>query len=144
MYKLALCDDEKRSLNLLSKIVDYSALGFEVAATFTRATDLIAHLKENRLDAVIMDIKMPVINGIDLAKIIQSDFPETKVILISAYRDFEYAHSAIKYDVVSYITKPITQADFIEALFKLKKTLDLLSPSKEFFGEVGAAKSEIS
>ena len=124
MYKIALCDDERRSLNLLSKIIDYSAIGFEVAATFTRGKELIEYIKENPLDAVITDIKMPGMSGIELAEIIYREFPKTKVILISAYRDFEYAHTALKYDVVSYITKPITQADFVESLLKLKNLLD--------------------
>lgn len=139
MYKLALCDDERRSLGLLTKIVDYPTLGFEVCAAFTKATDLIEYLKENPLDAVITDIKMPVINGIEIAKIIQSDFPGTKVILISAYRDFEYAHSAFKYDVVSYITKPITQSDYIDALLKLKKQLDMLNPVIMAEADISAA-----
>ena len=125
MYKIALCDDERRALNLLSKIIDYSAIGFEVKATFTRGKDLIEYLKENPLDAVITDIKMPGMSGIELAEIIHRDFPQTKVVLISAYRDFEYAHTAFKYDVVSYITKPITQSDFIEGLLKLKNLLDI-------------------
>ena len=130
MYKIALCDDERRSLNILSKIIDYSAIGFEVTQTFTRGGDLIEYLNENSLDAVITDIKMPGMTGIELARIIKSDFPETKVILISAYRDFEYAYNAFKYDVVSYVTKPITQSDYIEALLKLKKVLDTTSPSR--------------
>ena len=129
MYKIALCDDERRSLNILSKIIDYSAIGFEVAQTFTRGSDLLEYLKENPLDAVITDIKMPGMTGIELTRIIKNDFPETKVILISAYRDFEYAYSAFKYDVVSYITKPITQSDYIEGLLKLKKVLDMANPS---------------
>ena len=59
MYKIVLCDDERRSLNLLSKIIDYSAIGFEVVATFTRGKELVDYLKDNHLDSVITDIKMP-------------------------------------------------------------------------------------
>lgn len=125
MYKLAICDDEVRTLKLLLNILDWESLGFEVAATFTNGNAALEYLRQNSLDAVIADIRMPIMDGLELAKTIQEDFPDTKVLLISAYRDFEYAHSAFKYDVVSYVTKPITQSDFLQALTKLKKVLDL-------------------
>lgn len=130
MYKLAICDDEKRTLNQLSKIIDWNSFGFEVTATFSNGSDALEYIQKYGLDAVISDIKMPVMDGIELAKRIHSDYPEIKVLLISAYRDFEYAHSAIKYDVVSYVTKPITQSDFSEALLKLKKALDSAHPRR--------------
>lgn len=129
MYKLAICDDEVRTLNQLLKIIDWSSLGFEISATFTNGEAVLEYLHKNSLDAIIADIKMPAMDGIELAKNVQKHFPLTKMLLISAYRDFEYAHSAFKYDVVSYVTKPITQSDFLQALVKLKKTLDLIHPA---------------
>jgi len=135
MYRLAICDDEKRTLNQLSRIIDWEAYGFEVVKTFSNGSEALSYLRTNGLDAVISDIKMPVMDGIELARSIQMEFPETKVLLISAYRDFEYAHSAIKYDVVSYVTKPITQSDFKEALLKLRKSLDAIHTQKEGISE---------
>ena len=134
MYKLAICDDEIRTLKLLLNIINWEDAGFEVSETFSNGKAALEYLRENPLDAVIADIKMPVMDGLELARNIQKDFPETKVLLISAYRDFEYAHRAFQYDVVSYVTKPITQSDFLQALTKLKKTLDLsyIGTSKEF------------
>lgn len=128
MYKLAICDDEIRTLNQLSKIIDWNSLGFELCATFTNGAAVLDYLKSNNLDGIIADIKMPVMDGIELAEIIQKEFPKTKMILISAYRDFEYAHSAFKYDVISYVTKPVSQGDFIDALKKLRTSLNLISP----------------
>lgn len=125
MYKLAICDDEIRTLKQLLNIIDWESMGFEVSATFANGKTALEYLHQNPLDAIIADIKMPVMDGLELAKNIQVNFPATKVLLISAYRDFEYAHKAFKYDVVSYVTKPISQSDFLQALTKLKKNLDL-------------------
>jgi len=125
VYKLAICDDEIRTLKQLLNIIDWESIGFEVSATFANGKMALEYLHQNPLDAIIADIRMPVMDGLELAKNIQENFPATKVLLISAYRDFEYAHKAFKYDVVSYVTKPITQSDFLQALTKLKKNLDL-------------------
>lgn len=125
MYKLAICDDEIRTLKQLLNIIDWKSAGFEVSATFTNGKAALEYLCENTLDAIIADVKMPVMDGLELAKNIQENFPTTKVLLVSAYRDFEYAHKAFKYDVVSYVTKPITRTDFLQALTKLKKDLVL-------------------
>ena len=134
VYKLAICDDEIRTLKQLLNIIDWESMGFEVSATFANGKTALEYLHQNTLDAIIADIKMPVMDGLELAKNIQENFPATKVLLISAYRDFEYAHKAFKYDVVSYVTKPITQSDFLQALTKLKKTLDLThsEPQREY------------
>ena len=64
----------------------------EVCVIINRALE---YIKNNPVDAIISDVKMPVISGIDLAKICYEEFPDISVILISAYRDFEYARQVL-------------------------------------------------
>ena len=72
------------------------------------------------VDIVITDIKMPGMDGIEFAKTIQKDFPDTLVIVLSAYRDFEYARQCMTYGVIDYILKPITFSKMKTAFFDVQ------------------------
>lgn len=122
-YKMILVDDEDDVRGrILSKIKP--GLGFEVVGKAGNGYDALELIEEHRPHVVFSDIKMPFINGIELAKIIRRDYPTTKVAFISGYDEFEYAREAIELNVVSYLMKPVTSGDIEEFLVKLKKSLD--------------------
>jgi len=123
LYKLILVDDEDDVRGrILSKISDES--GFVVVGKAGNGYDALELIEEHHPHVVITDIKMPFINGIELARIIRRDYPTTKVAFISGYDEFEYAREAIKLNVVSYLMKPITSADIDDFLMRLKVSLD--------------------
>ena len=59
-------------------------------------------------DILIMDINIPYVNGIEVSKKVKKVFPETQVIILTAYGEFEYAKKAIQYGVSEYLLKPVT------------------------------------
>lgn len=123
LYKLILVDDEDDVRGrILSKISDES--GFVVVGKAGNGFDAMELIEEHRPHVVITDIKMPFVNGIELARMIRRDYPTTKVAFISGYDEFEYAREAIELNVVSYLMKPITSADIDDFLMRLKKSLD--------------------
>mgnify|MGYP003757379641 FL=1 len=69
------------------------------------------------------DIRMPRIDGLELVSQIKKDFPNMEILLISAYREFEYAHKAIELGVKHYLLKPIEEVKLISALNSIKKRL---------------------
>lgn len=122
-YKLILVDDEDDVRGrILSKIKDDS--GFVVVGKAGNGYDALELIEEHSPHIVLTDIKMPFINGIELAKIIKRDYPTTKVAFISGYDEFDYAREAIEQNVLSYLTKPITSNDIDVFLSKVKKQLD--------------------
>jgi len=122
-YTILLVDDEDEvRKRIISKI--HPHYGFEVigqAANGYDAIDLIERLKP---DVVITDIRMPYVDGIQLARIINKEHPKTKVAFISGYDEFAYAKEAIELNVVSYLSKPITEEEVSHFLSKLKTRLD--------------------
>ncbi len=58
-------------------------------------------------DVAIIDIKMPFMDGMQLAKIISRDYPATKLMILSGFDEFDYAQKAIRYNVMEYILKPL-------------------------------------
>lgn len=123
LYKMILVDDEDDVRGrILSKIKP--ELGFEVVGKAGNGFDALELIETHRPHVVLTDIKMPFINGIELARTIRRDYPTTKVAFISGYDEFEYAREAIELNVVSYLMKPITSADIDDFLKKLKISLD--------------------
>lgn len=122
-YTILLVDDEDEvRKRIISKI--HPSYGFEVigqAANGYDAIDLIERLKP---DVVITDIRMPYVDGIQLARIINKEHPKTKVAFISGYDEFAYAKQAIELNVVSYLSKPITEEEVSHFLSKLKARMD--------------------
>ena len=124
MYKLIIVEDESQMNLQLTKILDWENIGFEIAATFENGADAIEYINKNHVDAVLTDIRVPIISGIELSKICYSSHPSIKFVFVSAFRNFEYARSAIRYNVVDYITKPITYSDFFNAMVALYNEVD--------------------
>lgn len=105
MYKLIIIDDEPEYLETILSIFDWSSLGYEYPHTFNNSSDAISYLEHNKVDAILTDIQMPVYTGIDIARICHEKYPHIKTAFLTAYSDFEYAKSAIKYNVTDYIIK---------------------------------------
>lgn len=124
MYKLIIVEDELQMNRQLTKILDWENIGFEIAASFENGADAMEYINKHHVDAVLTDIRVPMISGVELSKICHTEHPEIKFVFISAFRNFEYARSAIRYNVVDYITKPITYSDFFNAMVSLYKEVD--------------------
>ena len=115
MYNMIIIDDDSYEISLLKDIIPLPE-SITLTHTFTDSPDAVEYLKSNHVDIIISDIKMPVYDGIDIAKLCYENYPETKVILISAYRDFDYAKNALKYNVVDYVKKPINIDELLSAI----------------------------
>lgn len=125
-YSLIIIDDELNQLRQLKNMLDWRSLGFEISGLFHNVSDAMEFLENNNVSVILSDIKMHGSNGIDLAKYCYYHYPATKIIFMSAFKDFEYAQQALKYSVFSYMLKPLT-ADLITSEFS--KLYNVLSHS---------------
>ena len=124
MYKVILVDDEALTRDAISKNVPWEETGFELVGAAENGKEAIKLIEECQPDLVLTDIFMPVMDGLALSAHIQANYPDTKVVIISGYDDFEYAQKAIKYEVVDYIIKPITSYELVEELKMIKTKID--------------------
>jgi two-component system response regulator YesN len=123
LYKIILVDDEDEVRGRIpSKISEDS--GFTVVGTTGNGYDALELIEKHSPQVVLTDIKMPYIDGIELAAIIRRDFPTVRVGFITGYNEFDYAREAIRHNVRSYLTKPLTQEDIASFLRHLKVELD--------------------
>ncbi|SHJ13958.1 two-component system, response regulator YesN [Clostridium cavendishii DSM 21758] len=123
MFKVLVVDDERHIRNGIISVIDWELIGCRIVKDCANGVEAVDYLENNEVDIVISDIKMPGMNGIELAEYINLNKDKTKVILLTAYSDFTNAHLAIKHNVSEYVVK----TDFIEelprAIEKVKKLL---------------------
>lgn len=119
---IIIIEDNAYSLNMLVNIIEKSFKNKNIVGKFQNAETALEYIKYNSVDAIICDIKLPGIDGLEFAKICTKNYPFIPIAFISAYSLFEYAKKALNTNVVSYILKPITYDKLCEALDTLEKT----------------------
>lgn len=123
LYKMILVDDEDEVRGRISSKISKES-GFSIVGTAGNGYDALELVEKHSPHVVLSDIKMPFIDGIELATIIKRDFPTIRVAFITGYDEFDYAREAIELKVSGYLTKPLTQNDISQFLNKLKIDLD--------------------
>lgn len=128
MWKVMIADDELYMLEAMEKLIDWKKMNCSLVFKARNGQELIEQIKLQTPDIIITDIVMPLVNGIDIAKYVYEHNLSTKVIILSAYSEFEYAQEAIQYDVCGYIIKtavletlPLTISKAISKLSSVKK-----------------------
>ncbi len=115
-YKILIVDDEAPIRKALSQTINWSTLDCELYDTASNGKDAIKKIEKEKIDLVITDVKMPLIDGIELSRYICEQHPATQVIILSGYAEFTYAQSAIQYHVSKYLLKPISKDQLIDAV----------------------------
>ena len=105
MWKVMVVDDETYMLEAMEKLIDWKKLDCQLVYKAQNGQEVLEYMKVDVPDIIITDIKMPLVSGIEVAQYVYDHMLPTKVIILSAYADFEYAQEAIQYDVCGYIVK---------------------------------------
>jgi two-component system, response regulator YesN len=120
MLKLLIADDEQIILDGISESIDWGSYGIEVAGTATNGVDALEMAKRHCVDILITDIKMPGLGGLELIKEINGLKRGIRVLLISAYEQFDFAQEAITLGALSYLTKPLKKQKIIDEVLKTR------------------------
>lgn len=123
MYRVILVDDEPWALSGLYELLPWGEFGFEIIGSYTDPLEAFEQILCLKPDAVITDIRMPKMSGIQMIQALRSKKCSAEVVLISAYRDFEAAREAIQYGACHYILKPFEQEEVEETIAALASKL---------------------
>lgn len=107
MIKLVIVDDEKNIRDGLTNCIDWDSYGISVVATASNGVEALQLVKEHSPSIVISDIRMPKMDGLELAAKIGEFDKNIQVVFISGYADVDLLKSAFKHQVVDYILKPV-------------------------------------
>lgn len=141
-WKLLIVDDEETICQGLG-YMPWEELDCVVGGIARDGAAAIEQIKSVQPDIVITDIKMPLVNGIGVARYVHENAPWIKVIILTGYADFEYAHSAIRYGVADYVLKPIAKDTLINSVKKITEAIDCDRNNRklsreEFFRELAS------
>ncbi|MEK5464694.1 response regulator [Paenibacillus sp. FSL R7-0210] len=131
MYKLILAEDEEDVREGIIAQIDWEQYGFEVVEQAENGREAADATDRLLPDVVVTDIQMPFMNGLQLAEWIRSRHPNTKIIILTGYDEFEYAQKAIKLQIDEYILKPFSSQELIDVLLKVRATIETEIAEKE-------------
>lgn len=123
MLKVVLIDDKKSIVEGMKDLICWEEYGFEIAAALRCAADAISFVKQNHVDLIISDIKMPGMSGLELIEEIKNIDSCVKFIIMSGYAEFEYAKKALYYKANGYLLKPVDEDELIELLCRVKNEI---------------------
>ena len=105
--KVLIADDEPFILQGLSVLIDWEAEGCEIVRKATNGMEALDYLRQNSVDLVISDIKMPEMSGLELLEKIRTEkISDAYFIFLSGYNEFAYAQKAMRYSCMDYLLKP--------------------------------------
>lgn len=103
--------------------------GFDVVAEASDGHEAVALAKGHKVDIAVLDIFMPLLNGLDAARQIHESAPKTKTILLTMYKDEEYVLEALRAGVRGYVLKSQAARDLVQAVHEVSKGNSYLSPA---------------
>ncbi|RAP74730.1 response regulator [Paenibacillus montanisoli] len=114
MFEVVIVEDKKITREGLVQLIDWTSINARVIGAFDSGQAAIEFLRHNNAHIVITDIEMENGTGMELSAFIHEHMPAVKIIIISAYERFSYAHQAIQYGVFSYVLKPIADKELLD------------------------------
>lgn len=124
MYNVIIVDDEPVIRFGLQASVNWDE-NLHLIGSFPNGEEALKAMKIQKIDLLITDIKMPVMDGLTLMKKALEQFPAIKVILVSSYNDFEYVREGLKLGAIDYVLKPTLEPEeFAKLIQKCVKIIE--------------------
>jgi len=121
--KVIIADDEKKVCNLIHKLIQWDKLGMEFAGFAHNGEEALALIDEVNPDIAITDIRMPGMDGLEMIRAVKETKPAIEFVVVSGFRQFEYAQEALKQGVSNYLLKPINDKELNHTLEIIKGRL---------------------
>ena len=119
MTKVLIVDDEKYVRMGIKSDTDWALIGCEVVGEASNGLEALEVAENTRPDLVVSDIRMPKMDGIELAEKLIEKYPNVKVIFLTAYNEFEYARQAVRIGVSDYLLKPFSDGELEGSIQRL-------------------------
>lgn len=123
MLKVLIADDENMICSLISQLIPWGEMGFEIIGMAHTGIDAFEIILDQKPDIIISDIRMPGYDGLELIKRTVEAGIEAEFVMISGFKQFEYAQRAMQYGVKYYLLKPIEEEKLQEIVLEIKDNI---------------------
>ena len=127
MVKVLIADDQELIRESLNIILD-SKPDIEVTDAVSDGLEVIRSIREKRPDIILLDIRMPRLDGVSCTKIIKEGYPDIKIIILTTFDDDEYVFNALKYGASGYLLKGISMDSLVEAINTVYQGQAMINP----------------
>lgn len=122
-YRVVLVDDEITIRDGFKHLFNWKEHGCEVVGEASDGIAAVNVIGQLNPDIVIIDINLPIMNGLDVVKLVQQTKQNVAFVIVSGYDDFSYCREALRLKIVDYILKPVCFEEFAEVIDRLRINL---------------------
>ncbi len=116
--RVLIVEDQPNFRKGLIKMLKVENLGWQVVGEAGNGQDALAMLAELKPDLVLTDIRMPIMDGIEFVGHLRKNYPDMLVIILTGYKNFEYAQAAVRHGALDILIKPCTEQDVRQMMNK--------------------------
>lgn len=120
---ILVAEDEKTVNYSISEFIKDLGKPYHLLGSALNGVQAIEHMEKGNVHILLTDIRMPQIDGLQLIEKVSRDWPETKVIILSGYNDFQYVKKALQFGAIDYLLKPLKKEELISILVKVASGL---------------------
>ena len=124
MYKLLIVDDEQIEREGMAHFIQWDKYDIQLCGTAWNGADALGKIQKDVPDIVLTDIKMPVMNGIELIQKLSETYRNIVVVVLSGYGEYEFTSQAMEYGIRHYILKPCDEDKIVAVMNDAKKEVD--------------------
>lgn len=128
VLRVALADDQKLFVESLSRTITARARDIEIVGIAYNGREILEIVDEKHPQLVLMDVRMPVLDGVESCRILLERYPELKVMMLTTFDDDEYVVDALRYGAVGYLLKNISPEEVITSICAVREGAIQMSP----------------
>ncbi len=127
MIRVVIADDQELIRQSLSFVLD-AQNDINMAGTAANGREALEVVRSERPDVVLLDIRMPEVDGVECTRIIKSAYPQIKVIILTTFDDDEYVFNALRYGASGYLLKGASVTELANAVREVMKGGSIIAP----------------
>lgn len=127
MIRVLIADDQELIRQSLSFVLDAQA-DIEMVGTASNGREAIELIRKEKPDVVLMDIRMPEVDGVECTRLIKSAYPQIKVIILTTFDDDEYVFGALRYGASGYLLKGVSVKELANAVREVVRGGSIIMP----------------